>query len=118
MPNPIVYLEIGATNVARSATFYAYVFGWSFTDPQAQGYTTFTTGTQGIGGGIYRTDAIHGVGAVIAYIQVADIEATCAQIKHQGGQVLVARKEIPGGGWFAHFLDSEGNKLGLFTPKG
>ncbi len=118
MPNPIIYLEIGATNVPRSARFYGSVFGWDIADPETTGYTTFSTGTQGIGGGIYHTDAIPEVGAVIAYIQVQDITATCERIKHDGGQILVGKKEITGGGWFAHFVDTEGNKLGLFTPKG
>lgn len=115
MPNPIVYLEIGATSVPRSARFYESVFGWDLTDSDSTGYTTFSTGTHGIGGGIYRTDAIQDVGAVIAYIQVQDIEAVCDKIKHAGGQILVGKKEIPGSGCFAHFVDSEGNKLGLYA---
>lgn len=117
MPQPIVYVEIGATDVARAADFFISVFQWDFTDRTQVAYSTFTTG-DGIGGGIYRTKEMKPTGGVVLYIMVPDIDATLAQISMHGGRVVVPRSDIPGTGWYGHFQDPFGNLLGLFTPRG
>ena len=117
MPQPIVYLELGATNVVRAAIFYMRVFDWQFSDPNQTTYSTFSSGDSGIGGGIYRTDTIKTGGGMVPYIYVEDIEASCARVVEEGGRIVVAKSDIPGTGWFAHFKDLDGNLLGLFTPK-
>ncbi len=117
MPQPIVYLELGSTSVARAAAFYSRVFDWQFTDPGQRAYTTFSTGESGIGGGIYRTDAVKPGGGIVPYIYVEDIDGCCRRIEQEGGRIVVAKAEIPGTGWYAHFKDLDGNLLGLFTPR-
>lgn len=45
-----------------------------------------------------------------------DLAPILARVEAAGGQVLVPKTEIGNGfGFFAHFLDSEGNKLGLHS---
>lgn len=118
MPQPIIYLEIAATNVVRAATFYHRVFDWIFPDPDSRGYSTFSSGDHGIGGGIYRSETPHTGGGMVPYIHVTDIEACCEAITDAGGEIVVPKSEIPGTGWYGHFRDTEGNLMGLFTPRG
>ncbi len=118
MPQPIVYIEIAATDVVRAATFYKRVFDWVFPDPDARGYSTFSSGDNGIGGGIYRAEEFRPGGGMVPYIYVTDIEASCREITDAGGEVVMPKTEIPGTGWYGHFRDPEGNLVGLFTPRG
>lgn len=113
-PGPICYVEIGATNVVRTAKFYQTIFGWEFADIDSTGYSTFGTG-DGIGGGLYRTEKVKSGGGVIIYIAVDDIPAVLGRVAAAGGRIIVPKSEIPGTGWFGHFADPEGNHLGLFT---
>lgn len=115
-PGPICYVEIGTTDVPRSARFYSNIFGWQITDMNTTVYTTFSTG-DGIGGGFYRTDQVKPGGGIIIYIAVDDITATLSQIIAAGGRTLVPKSEIPQTGWYGHFADPDGNHLGLYTPR-
>lgn len=121
MPQPIVYVEFGATDVPRAAAFYQYVFGWEFSDASAVKYSTFSSGPNGIGGGIYQNDKSNGNGngtngGVVLYIMVDDIDNYCGKVIAAGGQVVRPKSEIQGVGWYGHFKDPSGNLLGLFTP--
>ena len=116
MPQPIVYVELGAINVPRAAAFYSSVFGWEFTDPKSEGYSTFSTGPSGIGGGIYKAQKLASGGGVVMYLLVDDIDEFSKKIALAGGTVVVPKSSIPGTGWYGHFKDPDGNLLGLFTP--
>lgn len=116
MPQPIVYIEIGAVDVVRAAVFYMRVFDWQFADANNTKYSTFSSGDSGIGGGIYKTDAVKAGGGMVPYIYVEDLEGCCARIQEEGGRIAVAKSAIPGTGWYAHFNDLDGNLLGLFKP--
>ena len=114
-PGPICYVEIGSTNVRRSAMFYNNIFGWEITDINSNEYTTFSSG-DGIGGGLYHSEKVKPGGGIIIYIAVDDITATLSNISAAGGRTLVPKSDIPETGWYGHFADPEGNHLGLFTP--
>lgn len=116
MPQPIVYVELGAMNVPRAAAFYSSVFGWEFTDPNSDGYSTFSTGPSGIGGGIYRIHKVAAGGGVVIYLLVDDIDEYTKRITLAGGTVVVPKSSIPNTGWYGHFRDVDGNLMGLFTP--
>jgi uncharacterized protein len=51
----INYIEFAATDVAAARTFYATVFGWSFTD-YGPDYTSFDASAAGVYGGFYKTE--------------------------------------------------------------
>ena len=78
-------------------------------------YVTFNAG-EGQGGGFPRIDGeLYKPGDVVVYIGTEDIDATLARIEALGGRTLVPKSEIPGFGWFAHFADPSGNRVGLYT---
>jgi predicted enzyme related to lactoylglutathione lyase len=50
------------------------------------------------------------------YLHVDDLREPLARVVGRGGDTLVPRTELPGGiGFFAQFVDSEGNRIGLFS---
>ncbi len=116
---PVVHIEIPAVNPHASGKFYQTVFGWNVQADDTFGYVQFQA-EGGPGGGFpsivtegpfqYRTDS------VLIYLGTDDIEGTLAQIEAQGSKTLMPKAEIPGIGWWAVFLDPNGNRLALFTP--
>ena len=51
---------------------------------------------------------------VLAYVNVDSIEATIERLPALGGSVKMPKDEVPGMGWYAVILDSEGNELALW----
>jgi hypothetical protein len=67
------------------------------------------------GGGMNVVDRIEPGGTVL-YVMVEDIEAMLDKAKKLSGKVLMRKSPIPNIGYFGVFADSEGNKLGVYTP--
>ncbi len=55
-------------------------------------------------------------GVVVSFNTKDDLDATIIRIKKAGGQIIQPKKKIEaeGRGYFALFIDSEGNRLGLY----
>lgn len=117
-PHPIVHIEIAADDPKVSAKFYADIFGWKMGEMPEMNYVTFEA-EGGPGGGFNSTeDEATNPEDIILYIQTEDIEASLADIKAAGGKTLLPKTEIPGMGWYAHFADLTGNRMGLYMGIG
>lgn len=114
----IVHFNISADNTARAVKFYETVFSWKAEKWQGPvDYWLVTTGPDdkpGINGGIGRRQdpADHTSNS----IEVASLKEAEAKIVAAGGKVLEPRMPIPGVGWFAACLDTEGNRFDLMEP--
>lgn len=113
--HPIVHVEISSKDRHESAQFYNSVFGWEMQHFDEMGYTTFSTGQEGMGGGLNPISKDNPAGTVSVYIGTDDIEAMLAKIEAHGGKTLVPKSEIPQTGWFAFFQDPSGNNMALYT---
>lgn len=117
---PIVHIDIPATDPKAASAFYAAVFGWQIeTSPGFEGYPMFRA-EGGPGGGFAQVGAGSqgeqiALGEVRIYLASQDIEADLRRIQAHGGQVVMPKSEIPQVGWWAIFRDTSGNKIGLFT---
>jgi predicted enzyme related to lactoylglutathione lyase len=119
----VVHFEIHAENPERAAAFYRKAFDWQIIkwDGPAD-YWLITTGPdneQGINGAILQRQGPINGDAVIAYvctIGVADIDATIANVREQGGTEALPKMAVPGIGWLAYFKDTEGNIFGILQP--
>jgi predicted enzyme related to lactoylglutathione lyase len=80
------------------------------------GLTTGPDGTPGINGGMYKRPAENALHTYDCTLQVDDLEKAMADVLANGGRITSDKMEIPGVGWFAGALDTEGNKLGLMQP--
>ncbi len=114
MGQPVVHFEIGCRDSAKTADFFAQLFGWQM---QAMGPATMVnTGAQsGIQGHISSLGhEPHNY--TTFYVQVDDVQPYLDKIATLGGKTVVPPVEIPTG-TFAWFADPEGNTIGLWKPK-
>lgn len=108
----ICYVELAATDVAQSATFYRTVFGWN-TRTRGDGHTAFDDTTGEVSGAWVPGRLPATQPGLLPYIMVDSVEATLAKIIANGGGVVQ-----PIGGdapeITARFRDPAGNVLGLY----
>jgi len=114
MPRPI-HFEIPADDTERAADFYRKVFGWKFERWDGpMPYWMVTTGSDGepgIDGGLMPRPQ---PGATtVNTIGVASLDAILKSIESKGGKTVVPKMAIPGIGWLAYCLDTEGNTFGV-----
>jgi predicted enzyme related to lactoylglutathione lyase len=111
----IIHFEIPADDPKRAIKFYEKVFDWQIEkwDGPIE-YWLIMTGEEdkpGIDGGLARReDPTTGVENTI---DVKDLDASLANVKAHGGEVIRPRMAVPGVGWMAYIKDTEGNVFGL-----
>jgi predicted enzyme related to lactoylglutathione lyase len=112
----IVHFDVPTEDVERAKKFYSALFGWKFEPFPEMQYNLFTTtnldGTPGVGGGMgKRMDASQ---RIMNYFGVPSIDAAMKQVKSLGGKVLSEKMAVPGMGFLATCIDTEGNLFGLW----
>jgi predicted enzyme related to lactoylglutathione lyase len=109
----VVHFEIPVDNADRATAFYRDVFGWSITKWEGpQPYYLVTTGKDapGIDGALYLRGETK---TVVNTIDVPSIDEYVKKIEARGGKVVMPKSPIPGVGYFANLLDTEGNLFGI-----
>ncbi|MBI5649582.1 MAG: VOC family protein [Chloroflexi bacterium] len=116
----VVHFEIHADDLARAVKFYTDTFGWEFTKWDAPvEYWLIKTGPAnepGIDGGMLKRNHPLDGKAITAYIctlDVASIDDSIAKVTRNGGQIALPKDVIPGVGWLAYGIDTEGNIFGM-----
>jgi uncharacterized protein len=117
----IVHFEVPIDDLERAKKFYTELFGWKI--EKAPGPIEFwmisitpddensnTTGEIG-GHMMKRQDSQQRIGN---YVGVASIEDYTSKIEKLGGKVLVPKMTIPGNGYLAVCMDTEGNTFSLW----
>lgn len=122
MNNLISIVEIPTTDFPRAVKFYQAILGVAIEeiemDGNQMGVLPNEEGTLNVvlvKGSDYKptTD-----GAVIYINAGNDLQPTLDKIEQNGGQVILPKTEIsPEMGYFALFIDVEGNKLGLHSAQ-
>ncbi len=122
MNNLISIAEIPASDLPRAIRFYQNILGVSI-EEATMGDTRM---------GVFPADGesvsvvlVHGAdykpttdGAVLYLNAGDDLQPVLDKVEQNGGQVIVPKTEIsPEMGYFAIFLDTEGNKLGLHSSQ-
>lgn len=119
-PNVINWFEIPANNFARAQAFYSAVLGITI-EPMAMGPSTLgflSTDPNAMGGAIVQAEGcVPSAHGTIVYLNGGDdLAVMLARVEPAGGSIAVPKTEIGNGfGFFAHFLDTEGNKIGLHS---
>ena len=122
MANALNWFEIPVTDFARAKAFYEKLLGIAI-DPMEMGPITMgmlSTDQNAIGGAI-----VHGDGGspsrsgTLVYLNGGDdLAPMLARAEATGGTVEIPKTEIGNDfGFFAHFTDTEGNKVGLHSMK-
>ena len=108
----ICYLEMPATDIARSAEFYKKVFGWNIRK-RGDGATAFDDGVGEVSGSWVLGRPPAGKPGLLFYIMVDSVEKTIEVVKANGGEIVqplgADAPEIT-----ARFKDPGGNVIGLY----
>ncbi|MBL4593612.1 MAG: hypothetical protein JKX68_07345 [Flavobacteriales bacterium] len=131
----IRWFEIPASDFYRATVFYHKVFGVKINELELNGvkHGIFEFGNGQISGAIIENDGSEiKAGVVLFFDGYPSISELETKIVDNGGQILVSKtlikNEIEDGssvlpenfidgsrlGYFAYFLDTEGNKMGLY----
>lgn len=114
-PGTFVHVEFASKDPARTRKFLGDVFGWEFQSMPGMDYHVYAT-PLGPGGAVMGLAEERPPG-VLNYVLSSDLEAGVTKIVAAGGKILVAKKEIPGVGWWALFEDPTGIVLALFQSQ-
>ena len=120
MHNLISIVEIPVTDFPRAVTFYQNVLGLAIEEMEMDGVKMGVLpndeGTVNVvlaKGNDYKPAS----GGAVLYLNAGkDLQPTLDKVGKNGGQVIVPKTQIsPEMGYFALFIDTEGNKLGLHS---
>ncbi len=111
MANVVNHFEIHGIDGKKAQAFYEALFGWSIDANNPMEYGMVSAEGEGIGGGISKS--MDGKPMVTVYVEVADLDATLAQVQQLGGTTVMPPADVPGGPRLAQFADLDGNVIGL-----
>ncbi len=118
MTHTITHIEIPAPDLAKAMAFYAKIFLWEVQIITPDKYAFFRI-LETSGGGFDSSlkPATEGTGPQLT-IDVEDIDQTLRQIQTEGGSIILPKTEIgEGHGFFAVFLDPNGNSMQLHSRR-
>lgn len=108
----ICYVEIPATDVARSSGFYHRVFGWNIRQ-RGDGHLAFDDAVGEVSGSWVLGRPPAATPGLMLYVMVDSVAATLEKIVAQGGEIVqpigADAPEIT-----ARFRDPGGNVIGLY----
>jgi hypothetical protein len=109
----VIHFEITADDPGRAVKFYEKVFGWKIDKWGAMDYWLATTGPDnqpGINGAIMTRETQR---TTVNTIDVSSVDEFAKKIVDAGGKVVTPKTAIPGVGYFAYCVDTEGNVFGI-----
>lgn len=115
MKNKMTHFAIHIDNMERAKKFYDQVFNWGFNSYGQDDFTQIKSDKSENGellGAMQSRKYSPLSEKIIGFectIGVENIEEVIEKVKHNGGQILMPKTEIPNVGWIAKFLDTEGN---------
>ena len=112
----ICYVELPATDIARSSQFYEKVFGWTMRK-RGDGAVAFDDGVGQVSGSFVSGRApSSGTPGLLVYIMVTDMTSAVDAVKAHGGTIVqpvgADAPEIT-----ARFSDPAGNVLGMYQDR-
>jgi len=134
----ITWIQIPAKNLTRATLFYEKVFDASFFFEELNNipHAIFKENLENIkllNGALIKIEGeiTSGVGPILFFNATGNFETMLSLIKEHGGEViktkeLIKKRESDSSssipktyidnkpGYYAHFIDSEGNKMGLY----
>ena len=122
MAHALNWFEIPVTDFTRAKIFYERVLGVVI-EPFVMGPTTMgmlSSDPNAVGGAIvHGADCSPSQNGTVVYLNGGvDLAPMLARVTQAGGSVVVPKTEIGNDfGFFAFFVDTEGNKVGLHSMK-
>ena len=122
MQHTINWFEIPTTDLDRASRFYEAVLGSTFKREHFDGtgmqMAVFQGEEASVRGALIldqrRKPAADGA---LVYLHARDLDASLARIEKAGGNVVMPKTDIGPPGFIALVRDTEGNVVGLHTPR-
>jgi predicted enzyme related to lactoylglutathione lyase len=113
----IVHFDLPADDTERARKFYSEIFGWKFESYAGpMEYHLITThsldGSVGVGGGMGKRMSPDQ--RIMNYFGVPSIDAYLVKVREMGGKITMQKMPVPGMGYLATCIDTEGNPFGLW----
>jgi predicted enzyme related to lactoylglutathione lyase len=122
MKNAISWFQIPVTDFERAVKFYNNILSAEFTQTQAMGAKValfpLDHENDAIGGALYcGTGFVPSVNGTTVLLNAGDdLSIVLSKVEPAGGKIHLPKMAIGNGnGFIAHFIDSEGNRVGLHS---
>jgi len=121
MNHMLTWCEIPVTDIKRAKAFYSEVLDVSFVDEEMDGFqmAMFDTEPEIISGALVKGENyVPSKTSVVVYLNGgANLAPALSRAESLGSEVLWPKTPIKDGeaGYFAQFVDSEGNRVGLYS---
>jgi uncharacterized protein len=122
LKNSLNWAEIPVTDFERAKKFYSTIYDYEMPTQQMgsnlMGFLLMEQESQGVGAGIVKGDGyVPSQEGTLIYLNGGkDLNVVLNRVEAAGGKVLVPKTQITAEiGYFALFLDTEGNKLGIHS---
>lgn len=113
----IVWFEIPADDTGRAKKFYGDLFGWKV-NPMPGGVADYhhvdTGGADASPDGGLMKRQNPGHRGITNFVAVTSVDESAAKVQKLGGTICMPKTPVPGMGYFAICLDTEGNTFGLW----
>jgi uncharacterized protein len=107
------WFEIPATDINRAGQFYGTIFGFTPDPAHLSSDYFFLPGNGGI---FKKPDFQPSSDSVLVYLDGGEnLSTVLDKVEDSGGTVVIPKTEMSPNNFLAFFIDSEGNKLGLFS---
>jgi uncharacterized protein len=121
--NAIAWFEIPVTDFDRAKQFYSTIFDYEMSEipmgPARMGFLLHDATNGGIGGAIIQVDGGQSPSrdGVRVYLSAGkDLSVVLARVEAAGGEICREKTLVaPEMGYFAGFLDTEGNEICLHS---
>lgn len=112
------WIDLYTSDPDRAAAFYAEIFGWAASEPDAEygGYVTFTKNGAPIAGMMRNDGSTGDPDSWTTYLSVPDVKATTEAATAAGGQVHMEPMQVGSQGSMAILADPGGAAFGLWQP--
>ncbi len=112
----IVWFEVPADDPDRAQKFYKSMFGWNFAKLPAaiNDYWHIDTGGPDASPDGGMMPRMHPQQPITNYVSVPSVTRAAAKVEKLGGTVCKPKTPVPGMGYFAICLDTEGNTFALW----
>ena len=122
MNNQINWFEIPVNNLDRAKNFYTTILSCNFqeidSDDAKMAVFQGNMDRYGATGCLVEySDVRPSVNGTVIYFSCEDVDKTLNLVERSGGKVLIPKTDIGEYGYFAHFIDSEGNRVALHSVR-
>ena len=121
--NALSWFEIPADDFERAKEFYEAIFDYEMPETNLpdlrMGILPHDQEAGGVGGAIVKGGSKPSSAGTIVYLNGGnDLSVVLDRVEQAGGKVMVPKSPIGADmGFFAAFQDTEGNLVGLFSPR-